>query len=63
MKRIRRIDAVKRSTGALNSSMRDAFVPDWDKRPGAGHQLDRVLARERMGNKMTPRGNARLRRS
>ncbi len=63
MKRIRQINEVKRTTGTMNSSMRDAFVPNWDKRPGAAQQLDRILPRERMGNKMTPRGNARLRRS
>lgn len=60
---IRRVGGGKRTTAALNSSMRDAFVPGWDKRPGGAQQVDRMLPRERMGNKMTPKGAARLRRS
>lgn len=59
---IKRVGGEKRTVVALNSRMSDAFVPGWDKAPGAQQQLARVKRRADMGLKKTPVGRSVLRR-
>ena len=47
---------------ANRPTMADAWVGmgnDWFKAPGATQHHDRVLRREKMGQKMTPKGDVR----
>lgn len=44
------------TVGLRFNKLADRFVPGWDKRVGAGQQIDRVQDRLRMGDTMTPRG-------
>jgi hypothetical protein len=60
---IKRVGGGKRTVGALNSTMADAFVPGWDSKPSGAQKRDHVVARTAMGKKETPVGRTRLRRS
>jgi hypothetical protein len=50
----------KRTVAAQGSTMREAFVPDWDKKAGHGPRA-RMVERTAMGQKKTPIGAGKLR--
>lgn len=62
MAKIKRVGPSTQTVRAQHARMKDAFVPGWDKRAGMAQALDRVAPRAAMGNKMTPKGNARLKK-